>query len=240
MPGNANAKSTIAALDWLERHFMAPTELLTDGGKTLENLAIRRWLAARGTILTVTTPYVHNGVAESAVKLVTDRLRKLSGQDLQSLVLTTSYSASWVENLQKAVSAVNDRKLEWMGGYSPRQVLFGRSTMAPTARHRQSAEDRDILDAEVQKAFDAEQMRRVEANEPRTIKEWHVGQLVLVRDASKDGTHDAGAKLAPKYTGPYRIRQVLRGSVTVNTVDGQLKKKKFGFDLLKEWHDVNE
>ncbi|KAI5449348.1 hypothetical protein NCC49_004799 [Naganishia albida] len=224
--GNPNPKSTIAVLHWLERHYVTPTEPLSDGGRYLENMAVRIWLAARGSYLTIAVPYTHIGVAEVAVKLVIDRVRKLSGVDLRPIDQQADPTVRWTTALNDAVAVINNRKLSWLGNYSPRQILFGRGTTAPTALHRQAFEDRDIVDAEVQKAFDNEQP----------------GQLVLVRDASKDGTHDANAKIQPKWLGPHRIRQVFDGSVTLSPADGQpmCKRKRVGFELLKSWYEAEE
>jgi hypothetical protein len=115
--GHPNAKSTIEALQWLERHFMAPKELLSDGGKHLESLAVRRWLLSRGSYITIAAAHTHVGVAEAAVKLVIDRIRKLSGQDLQALAEPSAYTANWVGSLEEAVAVINNRKLDWLRGY---------------------------------------------------------------------------------------------------------------------------
>lgn len=87
-----------------------------------------------------------------------------------------TYKVDWIEHLDAAVQHINDRNIDWLGGYSPRQILFGRMTRALNPLYRQSLQDEDIMDGEVQRAFDGEQQPRVEDNVPRIIRTWEIGQ----------------------------------------------------------------
>lgn len=133
---------------------------------------------------------------------------------------------------------LNDRKISWLAGYSPRQVLFGRCGKSPLALHEQALLDREVIDDEVQKAFDEEQLKRVERSQPRIERQWTNEQLVLVRDARTDNTHLAVNKIIPKWLGPFMIRQVFNRSVTLSTLDGApiLEGQRVGFDMLKNWY----
>lgn len=185
------------------------------------NKAVRQWLARRGSYLTVAAAYSHVGSVEAVNKMMIDRMRKLTGQDLAPIVDPKTYNTAWTDTLDSAVQQINDRIIPWLGNYSPRQILFGRIGKAPSQLHSQAFVDREVMEGEVEKAFDTEQERRKDRDHPRVEREWQPQQLVLVRDSKTDNTHLAANKMLPKWNGPFRIGQVFDWSVTLSTMDNK-------------------
>lgn len=98
------------------------------------------------------------------------------------------------------------------------------------------------MDAKVQKAYDEEQQIRRDNRTPRFQRTWKKGQLVLVRNQSKQNSRERQQKLAPRWLGPYRIRQVFDGSVSLSSADGEpvFKRQKVAFELLESWYSLSE
>lgn len=115
---SGSAESTIEALEQSKRAYLTPAELLIDNSSHFDNEEVTKWLADRGYIKTQSAPYVHNGPVEAANKLLLDRLRKLTGQDLNLITDKKSlkdFRPRWKDQLQDAVARINDRPIPWLG-----------------------------------------------------------------------------------------------------------------------------
>lgn len=200
--GEPTAQITINGLAELERQYLTPTEVLTDGGSHFNNAAVRQWLSGRGSWLTVAAAYQHVGSVESANKLILDRIRKLTGQSIDFIVNPDIYHNEWMKLLPTAVAHVNDRRISWLADYSPRQILFGRADRCPSQLYHQAFLDQETVDAEVQKAYDEEQQRRKDRDKTRINREWKAGDLVLWRDGTTDNTHNVANKSSRNGTAP--------------------------------------
>ncbi|KAG7527251.1 hypothetical protein FFLO_07120 [Filobasidium floriforme] len=237
--GNGTAEKTIKSLEDLSRTYRRPKALLLDNDRAFDNAAVREWCGA-DTTLDFAAPYEHVGLAENGNHLLLERLRRLANLDVEHVptVLRPPYPRNWPEVLQGSVKALNDRKLTYLGGLSPREVLLGPEQGGgeeiPTVPQRLALLEAGRADA--RDAFRDEQERR-----KGNSKEWNsyypsVGHLVLLYDTSDDRTYSTEAKLRPKWQGPWRVRKIAGNrSVTLETLEGLPRKGTVGFRRLKRW-----
>jgi hypothetical protein len=143
----------------------------------------------------------------------------------------------WPGRMDLAITALNNRKLESLGGYSPRELLFGqadnRRVYPAAATFLQNAAN---LRSEGMSARDKDVLRR-QMPETKQVKPFYQGQLVQVYDPRKDDTHEAVRKLKSKWSGPYRIVELGRSSAILSTPDGD-PAGRAGFDRLRPWRGV--
>ncbi|KAG7562515.1 hypothetical protein FFLO_02094 [Filobasidium floriforme] len=232
----ASGETTIEALEDLRNRYMLPSELVCDNGSHFINAKVKSYLGEKCAIVP-SAPYAHVGLAENANHLVLERLRRLvqtpiEGLDPASATRDESFR-SWPNWFQKAITALNDRKMNLLGGYSPREVLFGKTDDRPIPVDMAEAVNDGVhLRREAVEARDEDIERRGKPN--RGARMFEVGQLVQRYDESRDATHDTSKKLRMKWTGPYRITELSRSSAYLATPDGE-QVGRVGFDRLRAW-----
>ncbi|KAG7530931.1 hypothetical protein FFLO_04709 [Filobasidium floriforme] len=236
----ASADTTLTALTDLRQRYCLPKEIVTDNGSPFVNSKVREWLKGKVELIQA-APYAHVGLAENANHLVLDRLRRIVQADLGELDVDKGDPGdirTWTLRLQGAVTALNDRRIEQLGGYSPREILFGRldEKLVPIELQEALADRRD-LEMTATNSRDEDIEARAQPQKGQ-LKPFEVGQLVQRYDGARDeATHDTAKKLRKRWTGPYRVAAISRSSVTLVTPDGA-PAGRCGFDRLRAWKGV--
>ncbi|KAG7528292.1 hypothetical protein FFLO_06276 [Filobasidium floriforme] len=231
--------TTITALTDLRRTHMLPHEVICDNGSHFVSKEMRKWFEDCGIAVTPAAPFAHVGLVENANHLVLDRIRRLIHTDVNIVgeITKGEEANTWPQRLPPALAALNDRQLTVLGGLSPREAMFGRSDdrrlpldLAATMQKIEVLRDgtREARDADIEKSKSATKLQTYP---------FAVGQLVQVYDPKKDATFESIRKLKTKWSGPYRIVQLSRGSATLSTIDG-LPAGRAGFDRLRPYNGV--
>lgn len=234
-----SSDTCLTALKDMQTRWMLPKELVVDNQFMTKKIIE----AVKGLItLTPAAPYAHVPLAENANHLILDRLRRICRVDISlgSALLPDDMAFEiWPERLQTAISALNNRRLESLGGYSPRELMFGQTDDRKVPSEIGSfAQSADNLRREALSARDHDVLKRQQPD-TRPIKPFYIGQLVQVYDPRKDDTHESSRKLKTKWSGPYRITEIKGSSAVITTPDGD-PAGRAGFDRLRPWRGAVE
>lgn len=241
--GPATAVHTLHMLDDIATNFVTPDEILTDNGTHFRNARVAQWCQSNSTRQTFSAPYAHVGSVENANRLVLERLRRIcnvhSGIVPPTLTPATT-TTNWSSSLHLATKAINDRKLSFLAGFSPREVLFGLNSTRPWSGERGDLNIRMVqLDdnrLDVALAYIDEQDLRTQAS---SKQQWNtfqpsIGDIVQVNELLRD-SHLAKDKLRPRWTGPYRVVDTRRRSVRVANLSGLPREGWISWYRLRIW-----
>lgn len=238
--GPPTSNMVIRFLDSYINRFVRMRRLLLDNGSQFQCNAMAEWAERNKVVLEYSTPYAHVGLAESANHLVLERLRRLCNLDVDHIPVLSSPTTPkhWPKELDSAVARLHERKLPYMGGFSPKDILFGpgigqhRNEGLPVSV-RLCLLDNMRTDAEV--AFTEEQMKRLQRCKTWNLYEPEINDLVLVWDALGDRLFDTLYKLRARWQGPLRVIEVGKRSVVVERLDGVRKKGAVSWAMVKKW-----
>lgn len=244
---SGSAALTVKAVREMSERFVRPKVLWTDNGTPFNNKDVREWCDS-DTELKLCTPYEHVGIVENANHLILERLRRMCNLGIHHMPTLTNppVPKSWPKTLPESLAKLNERKVPYLGGRSPKEILFG---TADAANIYSLDFDRRLLllaslrlDSET--AFTNEQAQRRNTSDKRRYAEYKpaVGDLVLAYDASEDRSFAVGAKLKAKWQGPLRVKECGDRSVSLETLEGVPKRGRVGWSKLKRWmeDDVGE
>ncbi|KAG7529021.1 hypothetical protein FFLO_05814 [Filobasidium floriforme] len=243
--GAPTGAMVIKALEEMRSKFITPAEIITDNGSAFNCNAVLDWGKANKCEISFATPYSHVGLVENANHLVLERLRRLANADIHHVPATDppSVPKKWPQLVQESVRCLNERNLEYMGGFSPKDLLFGprqegqeRGTVDPGRRIL-------LLDAcrsDASASFVREQLAR----KGRT-KEWNayhpsIGDTVLAYDPTGDRSFDTSYKLKAKWQGPFVVCELGRRSARLKTLEGRPRAGWISWNMLKEWKTGRE
>jgi transposase InsO family protein len=237
--GPAGARHTITMLDTIRSHLLTPDEILTDNGTHFQNQAVATWCTTNHCRQTFAAAYAHVGSVENANRLVLERLRRLCNVDINLVPKPSDVDAvSWVVNLQDAVRFLNDRKVKFLAGLSPCEVLFGMESPVwsgsdGSIQLRLVQMDQARIDVAV--AYTAEQEHRKSTSKQWNTYEPAIGDIVATYYAAGDRSYSTMEKLRPKWQGPFRVTDVRRRAVRVAHLDGLPREGWIGWARLKPW-----
>ncbi|KAG7532039.1 hypothetical protein FFLO_03914 [Filobasidium floriforme] len=242
--GNPTSSTVVKCLTEIESRFVVPRELLMDN--FFDNREIHAWAAARNVQLTFSAPYAHVGLVENANHLVLERLRRLANTDVHHVPLLEKavVPKKWPEELEKSVKSLNERKMAILGGYSPKDLLFGIRQGQAEGTERVAPGVRvlmiESIRSEATEAFVREQARRLSKSKEWNSYEPKPKDLVMIYDASGDRSFETGWKLRARWQGPYVVECVRRRSARVKTLDGRAKAGWVAWALMKRWPNVGK
>lgn len=162
------AKSIKILVDYCDR-LRTPGSILADN--QFNTVEIREWCDEQRISIEFCAPYAHVGLAESANHLILERLRRICNLDIGHVpsIGRPPCPKNWVEQLQKSVSILNDRKLAYLNNYSPRELLFGAIPSSIKQPERIDPQLRLLLMDNARwdaaSSFEREQRRRVASSE---------------------------------------------------------------------------
>ncbi|QRV78793.1 Retrovirus-related Pol polyprotein from transposon opus [Ceratobasidium sp. AG-Ba] len=239
--GPGTGKTTVNALDRLSDGLLTPQLFMADGGSHFDCAEVHDWAKSRNVQALKTPPYAPwaNGLAEGSIKLVIGRLKRLCtptvGESPEEDADALTTPAAWPKHLSTAVSQLNDRALSSLGGYSPRELLTGQ--LKAERRYQLSHPITEPTSEEVDvnlaltyalrqdgfaKALEHANRRKRQFDKHVKPLSFQPGDLVQRYDARWDETHAAERKLAPRWSGPPRIRSRASNSYELEDLHGNL------------------
>lgn len=238
--GTPTSERTIRVLDEFSSTFVPPKCVLADN--QFDTKDINDWIKSKDAAIEFCAPYDHVGLAENANHLVLERLRRLCNLDVHHMPSLTQPTVprKWVSELARSVSILNERKLGYLGGYSPKELLLGTFPSAKAPNEIDPGLRLLLLQGareEASDAFVAEQLARKRRSAGHTYLNWspEINDLVLVYNPINDRTYNTGAKLKVKWQGPYKVVETRRYAVRVETLDGTPREGWIGGHRLKQW-----
>ncbi|QRW06987.1 Retrovirus-related Pol polyprotein from transposon opus [Ceratobasidium sp. AG-Ba] len=239
--GPGTGKTTVNALEKLSDGLLTPQSFMADGGSHFDCAEVHDWARSRNVQPLKTPPYAPwaNGLAEGSIKLVIGRLKRLCtptvGESPEEDADASTTPASWPKHLATAVSQLNDRALASLGGYSPRELLTGQ--LKAERRYQLSHPITESTSEEVEvnlaltyalrqdgfaQALKHANRRKRQFDKHIKPVSFQVGDLVQRYDARWDETHAAERKLAPRWSGPLRVRSRATNSYELEDLHGKL------------------
>jgi hypothetical protein len=241
--GTPTSERAINALTSMSERFIMPRALLLDN--QFDTKSMKAWGLENNVELLFCAPYAHVGLVENANHLILERLRRNANVDIGHIPSLTQPQAPkrWVQELGRSVSTLNSRKLSFLGGYSPKELLFG---PIPSAESPNAVDPAtrvlmmSLWRGEATSAMDVASSKRV--NDHKTYINYvpELGDLVLVYDASDDRSFQTAAKLKVKWQGPFIVQALRKGSVKVTALCGRPKEGWVGMGRLKRWRPSAE
>ena len=238
--GAPTATMVIKALEDMRTRFITPEEILTDNGSAFNNKVVAEWCKKQKCRLSFATPYSHVGLVENANYLVLERLQQIANVDIHHVLTTgpTAVPNKWPESVQESVRTLNERVLDYLGGMSPKDLLFGPRREGQEEGQVDAGRQVLLLDAcrcDTAAAFVKEQLARKARS-----KEWNpyypkVGDTVLAYDPTGDRSFDTSYKLKARWQGPFVVDEVGRRSARLQTLEGRPRAGWVSWNMLKEW-----
>ncbi|KAG7527299.1 hypothetical protein FFLO_07074 [Filobasidium floriforme] len=237
--GAPTSKMVLKGLQEISDRFVVPKSLYLDNGSAFKSREVDRWTTENKVKVEYSTPYAHVGMVENANHQVLERLRRIANLDIAHIPGLTDpeYPRRWPDQLQAAIARCNERNLPYLGGYSPKELLFGG---LPSARDQNDIEPErrllllDVARSEAISSFHKEQHHRRKKGGSWNVYEPRIGDLVLSYDASSLRTFDTRYKLKARWTGPFRVVHSARRSASLETLDGQ-PRGKVPWNMIKRW-----
>jgi hypothetical protein len=133
---------------------------------------------------------------------------------------------------------LSNRKLPYLAGHSPREILFGVSAVALSdgkPNYALRLASTDLLHREVEHAYTEEQENRRQRHKEWNAYEPMIGDLVVLYDPADDHSFTAADKLKPKWSGPFRVVSNTRRSSRLSTLDDRPRQGRVGWQRLKRW-----
>ncbi|QRV83014.1 Retrovirus-related Pol polyprotein from transposon opus [Ceratobasidium sp. AG-Ba] len=239
--GPGTGQSTVNALEKLSNGLLTPRSFMADGGSHFDCAEVHEWADSRGVQALKTPPYAPwaNGLAKGSIKLVIGRLKRLCtptvGESPEEDADASTTPAAWPKHLAAAVSQLNNRPLSSLGGYSPRELMTDQ--LSTECRYQLShpilqptSDEVDINMALTYalrqdgfaKALEHANRRKRQFDRHVKPRVFQPGDLVQRYDARWDETHATKRKLAPRWSGPLRVRSQALNSYKLEDLQGNL------------------
>lgn len=227
-PGTA--ETTISAFEDLRRRYTLPRCIYVDNGSAFINQDVTRYLERHRIETEKSSPYDHVGVVENAHHLILDRLRHLVYVPSTAHAPAIHGTRTWPDKIQDGVALLNDRVINHLASYTPREVLFG---IPPTKAAALPPDLQDLERERQLRSIDIETFSKTQLDPiPSKFK---AGDMVLRYDGTLDNTHSMGRKLKIKWQGPFVITDVTRGSARLQQPDGTPVRNKTSLQRLKAY-----
>ncbi|QRW02375.1 integrase core domain protein [Ceratobasidium sp. AG-Ba] len=240
---------TVKCLDKIADHIMTPSSFMSDNGSHFDCREVDDWADRNGVGIIHPPPHTPsvNGLIENSNKILLGRLRTLCAEAIGESSgdpdrPPTPPPRSWPHFFQTAIRQMNDRVLSTLG-YTPRELLTGvlssdrKATVGAQIRQQYSANfgklSLDQVDVNMALTYairsDAEEKALAHAREQKRrfdskakVFFGEAGDLVQRYNPRWDNTHSNERKLAPKWSGPLRIRERKNASYVLEDLEGEL------------------
>jgi hypothetical protein len=238
------ARTTTNSLGQIFSNFITPETFMSDGGRHFHNTEVKefceRW-SCKTHIVAAYSPWI-NGLIEGTNKILLHVLKRLCapnlGEDNYAEISWETLPNNWPKHLDEAVTALNYRILPVLK-FSPKELLIGRVVNTPRTDIIESTSVLRQADVNIHMAYVAQQQldgydatihhaikrkatfdKRVLARSPREVI-FDEGQLAQFFHSNLHNTLEARQKLLPKWSVPYRIKERLRNSYRLETLEGE-------------------
>ncbi|QRV79931.1 Retrovirus-related Pol polyprotein from transposon opus [Ceratobasidium sp. AG-Ba] len=238
---------TVKCLDKIADHIMTPSSFMSDNGSHFDCREVDDWADRNGVGIIHPPPHTPsvNGLIENSNKILLGRLRTLCAEAIGESSgdpdrPPTPPPRSWPHFFQTAIRQMNDRVLSTLG-YTPRELLTGvlssdrKATVGAQIRQQYSGKLSELDQVDVNMALtyairsDAEEKALAHAREQKRrfdskakVFFGEAGDLVQRYNPRWDNTHSNERKLAPKWSGPLRIRERKNASYVLEDLEGEL------------------
>lgn len=216
---------------------------MTDGGRHFDNHEVKnfceKW-ACKRHVIAAYAPWI-NGLVEGTNKILLHVLKRLCapelGEDEDNNASWDKLPQSWPNHLDEAVTALNYRILPALK-FSPKELLLGQVVNTPHTNLINSASALRLTDTGTHMAYVAQQQldgydatvrhaikrkvafdKRVLARSPREVI-FSTGQLVQFFHSSLNTTYEAKRKILPRWSPPCRVKERMRNSYRLETIEG--------------------
>lgn len=252
------AKTTIDSLRSIFHNFVPAETFMTDGGRHFDNHEVKdfceKW-ACKRHVIAAYAPWI-NGLVEGTNKILLHVLKRLCapelGEDNDSNVSWDKLPQNWPNHLDEAVTALNYRILPALK-FSPKELLLGQVVNTPHTNLINSASALRLTDTSTHMAYVAQQQldgydatvrhalkrkaafdKRVLARSPREVI-FSAGQLVQFFHSNLNTTFEAKRKILPRWSPPCRIKERLRNSYRLETLEGTPMSGEFHARRLRSF-----